>query len=110
MNWIKCVALLGCLAVQLIESARLVEVTPVSGNEEDRKFPEWFKFGAATAAYQIEGGWNEDGRGPSVWDTLTHDHPELVVDRDNGDVAADSYHRFQDDIKALQEVGVSVLG
>uniref|UniRef100_A0A1Q3FP67 Putative beta-glucosidase lactase phlorizinhydrolase n=1 Tax=Culex tarsalis TaxID=7177 RepID=A0A1Q3FP67_CULTA len=69
------------------------------------EFPEWFAFGAATAAYQIEGGWNEDGRGPSVWDTLTHDHPELVVDRENGDVAADSYHRFQEDIKALKQVG-----
>lgn len=70
-------------------------------------FPAWFAFGAATAAYQVEGGWNEDGRGPSVWDTLTHDHPELVVDRSTGDVAADSYHRFQEDVDALKQVGVS---
>uniref|UniRef100_A0A8D8CGY5 Myrosinase 1 n=1 Tax=Culex pipiens TaxID=7175 RepID=A0A8D8CGY5_CULPI len=69
------------------------------------EFPAWFAFGAATAAYQVEGGWNEDGRGASVWDTLTHDHPELVVDQSTGDVAADSYHRFQDDVEALKQVG-----
>ncbi|XP_058443900.1 myrosinase 1-like isoform X2 [Malaya genurostris] len=69
------------------------------------RFPSWFAFGAATAAYQIEGSWNEDGKGPSVWDTLTHRHPELVVDQATGDVAADSYHRFQDDIAALKETG-----
>ncbi|XP_055585759.1 myrosinase 1-like [Uranotaenia lowii] len=71
----------------------------------DKKFPAWFGFGASTAAYQIEGAWNVDGKGPSVWDSLTHKHPELVVDRKTGDVAADSYHRFQEDIAALKEVG-----
>ncbi|XP_058127648.1 myrosinase 1-like [Anopheles ziemanni] len=64
-----------------------------------------FLFGAATAAYQIEGAWNESGRGPSVWDTLTHTHPELVVDGATGDRAADSYHLFQQDIDALSWVG-----
>ncbi|XP_053681595.1 myrosinase 1-like [Sabethes cyaneus] len=71
----------------------------------DKRFPSDFQFGAATAAYQIEGAWNEDGKGASVWDTLTHRHPELVVDRANGDVAADSYYRFQEDIEALKDVG-----
>ncbi|XP_058815937.1 myrosinase 1-like [Topomyia yanbarensis] len=75
------------------------------GNEFAGQFP-FFPFGAATAAYQIEGSWSEDGKGPSVWDTLTHQHPELVVDHATGDVAADSYHRFQEDIAALKEVGM----
>uniref|UniRef100_A0A182W4F7 Beta-glucosidase n=1 Tax=Anopheles minimus TaxID=112268 RepID=A0A182W4F7_9DIPT len=77
------------------------------GNQTDGTphFPELFIFGAATAAYQIEGAWNEDGKGPSVWDTLTHDHPELVVDHATGDRAADSYHRYMSDIDALKTVG-----
>ncbi|XP_055550374.1 myrosinase 1-like [Wyeomyia smithii] len=88
---------------------RLVAVpaAPIGDGVDVRKFPSYFAFGAATAAYQIEGGWNEDGKGASVWDTLTHQHPELVVDRANGDVAADSYHRFREDIAALEEVGFS---
>ncbi|XP_062537023.1 myrosinase 1-like [Armigeres subalbatus] len=71
----------------------------------EKKFPENFAFGAATAAYQIEGAWNIDGKGPSVWDTLTHNHPEAVVNRATGDVACDSYNRYQEDIAALKEVG-----
>ncbi|XP_019545090.3 myrosinase 1 [Aedes albopictus] len=74
-------------------------------NPEDRQFPKTFNFGAATAAYQIEGAWNADGKGPSVWDTLTHNHPDAVVDRATGDIACDSYNRYQEDIAALKEVG-----
>uniref|UniRef100_A0A182ITQ5 beta-glucosidase n=1 Tax=Anopheles atroparvus TaxID=41427 RepID=A0A182ITQ5_ANOAO len=69
------------------------------------QFPPDFLFGAATAAYQIEGAWNESGRGPSVWDTLTHTHPELVVDGATGDRAADSYHRYTSDVGVLASVG-----
>lgn len=69
-------------------------------------FPENFKFGVSTAAYQIEGGWNEDGRGPSIWDTFVHEHPEMIDDRSTGDVAADSYHKFDQDLQALKELKV----
>ncbi|XP_070509064.1 myrosinase 1-like [Chironomus tepperi] len=69
------------------------------------EFPKNFSFGAATAAYQIEGGWQEDGKGPSIWDTFVHDHPDMIADGSNGDVGDDSYHHFMDDIKALKEVG-----
>lgn len=65
-----------------------------------------FKFGAASASYQIEGAWNVDGKTPSIWDTFTHDHPELIKDHSNADVGADSYHLFQKDIDALKEIGV----
>lgn len=74
-----------------------------------KQFPEQFSFGASSAAYQIEGGWNLDGRTPSVWDKFTHEHPELVADHSNGDVSADSYHFFRSDVEALKNVGVKFL-
>ena len=72
-------------------------------------FPKEFSFGASTAAYQIEGGWQDDGKGPSIWDTFTHNHPELIVDHSTADVGPDSYHFYKSDIKALKQVGVNNL-
>ncbi|CAL9778317.1 unnamed protein product [Musa acuminata subsp. burmannicoides] len=69
-------------------------------------FPPDFAFGAASAAYQVEGAWNEAGREPSVWDTLTHDHPEKIADKKNGDVATDSYRRYKDDIEIMKNMGM----
>jgi beta-glucosidase len=63
-------------------------------------YPPGFKFGAATAAYQIEGAWDEDGRGPSIWDTFCRT-PGAVVGGDSGDVACDHYHRWRDDLDLL---------
>ncbi|KAL0908138.1 hypothetical protein M5K25_022612 [Dendrobium thyrsiflorum] len=71
-----------------------------------RTFPPDFVFGAATAAYQIEGAANKGGRGPSIWDTYTHKFPERIADRSNGDVAADSYQRYKDDVNLLKELGM----
>ena len=70
-------------------------------------FPPSFKFGAASASYQIEGAWDEDGRTPSIWDHLTHKNPAYIADSSNGDFAADSYHLYQKDIDALENIGVS---
>lgn len=69
-------------------------------------FPESFKFGASSSAYQVEGAWNEDGKSASTWDTLVHNTPEAIQDGSNADVGPDSYHYFQDDIAALNSVGV----
>jgi beta-glucosidase len=68
-------------------------------------FPEGFLWGAATASYQIEGAVDEDGRGRSIWDTFSHT-PGRVRDGDTGDVAVDHYHRIEQDVALMVELGV----
>jgi beta-glucosidase len=69
-------------------------------------FPPGFTWGAATAAYQIEGAADADGRGQSVWDTFSHT-PGLVHGGDTGDIACDSYHRYPEDVALLASLGLS---
>ncbi len=68
------------------------------------RFPEDFRWGCATAAYQIEGAVKEDGRGPTNWDVFSHT-PGRVFGGDTGDVANDSYHLFAEDTKLLRGWG-----
>ena len=68
-------------------------------------FPAGFTWGAATAAYQIEGATDVDGRGPSVWDTFSHT-PGKVRGGDTGDIACDSYHRYPEDADLLRSLGL----
>ena len=70
-----------------------------------RTFPPSFLFGAATAAYQIEGAAHEDGRTDSIWDVFCR-HPGAVVNSDNGDVACDHYHRYRDDVSMMKDLGL----
>jgi beta-glucosidase len=72
-----------------------------------RRFPADFKWGCATASYQIEGGATEDGRKPSVWDTFSHT-PGKTSQGDTGDVADDSYHLYKDDVQLLKNLGAKV--
>ncbi|WP_157250937.1 GH1 family beta-glucosidase [Nonomuraea typhae] len=65
-----------------------------------------FLWGTATAAYQIEGAVTEDGRGPSIWDTFTHE-PGRIRDGHTGDVACDHYHRTAEDIALMSGLGVN---
>ena len=69
------------------------------------RYPEGFVWGCATAAYQIEGGARDDGRGPSVWDTFSHT-PGKTYHGETGDVADDSYHRYAQDVGLLKDLGV----
>jgi len=64
-----------------------------------------FLWGAATAAYQIEGAWDEDGKGPSIWDTFSHEKGN-VKNNENGDVACDHYHRYKEDVALMKELGL----
>ena len=68
-------------------------------------FPPDFVWGAATSAYQIEGGHDQGGRGESIWDRFSH-APGNVQNDDTGDVACDHYHRFAEDVKLLAELGL----
>lgn len=70
-----------------------------------REFPQGFLWGCATAAYQIEGGARDGGRGPSVWDTFSHT-PGKTHNGDTGDVADDSYHLYKEDVQLLKNLGV----
>jgi beta-glucosidase len=72
----------------------------------DLLFPPGFVWGAATAAYQIEGAAAEDGRGPSIWDTFSRT-PGKVLGGDTGDVACDHYHRYREDVAILADLGVT---
>ncbi|WP_042438999.1 GH1 family beta-glucosidase [Streptacidiphilus albus] len=67
--------------------------------------PASFRWGASTAAYQIEGAAAEDGKGPSVWDTFTA-RPDTVRDGHTGDTACDHYHRYQEDVALLKGLGL----
>src|SRR5690348_15472957 len=88
-------------AAAMIPGKLLAQVRPT-----DLSFPKGFKWGCATAAYQIEGAVKEDGRGPTNWDVFSHT-PGRVFGNENGDVATDSYHRFAEDTQLLKNLGVS---
>lgn len=70
------------------------------------RFPDGFVWGAATAAFQIEGASTEDGRGPSIWDTLCA-RPGAILDGSDGSVACDHYHRWESDLDLLAELGLT---
>lgn len=70
-----------------------------------RSFPARFLWGAATAAYQIEGAWNEDGKGESIWDRFSHT-PGKITNGASGDVACDHYHRWREDLGLMRAIGL----
>jgi beta-glucosidase/6-phospho-beta-glucosidase/beta-galactosidase len=72
----------------------------------NRTFPSYFKFGVATASYQVEGAWNEDGKGENIWDHVCHTNSTFIDNKDNGDVACDSYHKYKEDVQMIKNLGV----
>ncbi len=68
--------------------------------------PDRFVWGVSTAAYQIEGGAQEGGKGPSIWDTFVHE-PGRVATGETGDVACDHYHRYREDVDLMAGLGVN---
>ncbi len=77
-----------------------------SDDSVESVFPKGFYWGAATAAYQIEGAWNEDGKGESIWDHFSHT-PGKIKNRDTGDHACDSYHRWREDIALMRAMNLN---
>ncbi|GLD53683.1 cytosolic beta-glucosidase-like isoform X1 [Lates japonicus] len=69
-------------------------------------FPCDFAWGAGTAAYQIEGGWQADGKGPSIWDTFCHEKGRVFKEQ-NGDVACNSYELWEKDLECIQQLGLT---
>jgi beta-glucosidase len=74
-------------------------------SEASTTFPPAFVWGAATASYQIEGAWDKDGKGESIWDRFSHT-PGRVANGDTGDVACDHYHRWPEDIALMADMGL----
>ncbi len=70
------------------------------------KFPSGFLWGAGTSAFQTEGAWDEEGKGPSIWDHFTHSAVSAGLATDTADVASDSYARWEEDVEALEYLGV----
>src|ERR1044071_4145601 len=70
-----------------------------------RAFPDHFLFGAATAAYQIEGSLLADGAGPSIWHRFSHT-PGRTANNETGDVACDHYRRWKEDVALMRELGL----
>ncbi len=73
---------------------------------ENYVFPRGFVWGAATSAYQIEGAWDKDGKGPSIWDTFAHT-PGKIDGGDTGDIAIDHYHRYQEDVQLAKQLDLT---
>ncbi|KAL4712819.1 hypothetical protein ACJJTC_011889 [Scirpophaga incertulas] len=71
-----------------------------------RKIPDGLMFGAATASYQIEGGWDADGKTENIWDYMTHKNPCVTDDCLNGDIANDSYNQYKRDVEMMRELGL----
>ncbi|MFW9999369.1 MAG: GH1 family beta-glucosidase [Candidatus Hodarchaeota archaeon] len=69
------------------------------------EFSNNFIWGAATASYQIEGAWQEDGKGESIWDDVCH-NTKNIKDQDTGDIACDHYHRYKEDVQIMKNLGL----
>lgn len=99
---------LGASAAFLSHPIRLVAEALDSEPLLARDFGTDFLWGTATAAYQIEGAWNKDGKGPSIWDEFSHRKGKIKTG-ENGDVACDFYHRYPGDLDLLKRMNFDVF-
>ncbi len=80
--------------------------SPATGRGHVRTFPDGFRWGTATASYQVEGAVHDEGRGPSIWDTFS-EAPGNTHNGDNGDIADDFFHRYKEDVALMKSLGVN---
>src|SRR5579859_7543225 len=90
-------------AGSVAEQASTVPGAIAQAEIEAARFPDGFLWGTATAAFQVEGAWNEDGKGESIWDRFTHT-PGKVKGGTNADVACDQYHLYAQDMKMAKQL------
>jgi beta-glucosidase len=100
-------------ACTVSNAARTANSAPMSSghapqfdSSSEVSFPKHFFWGTSTAAYQIEGGWNADGKGESIWDRFTHT-PGKIKNGDTGDIACDSYNRWREDIALMRTMNLN---
>uniref|UniRef100_A0A8C6UNH4 Lactase n=1 Tax=Neogobius melanostomus TaxID=47308 RepID=A0A8C6UNH4_9GOBI len=92
--------LVGC------DAAAMLEDSDISRMYHYAAFPKDFLWGVTSSAYQIEGGWEADGKGASIWDTFTHQKPSSIPENATGDVACNSYSGVQQDLDLIKTLGV----
>ncbi|KAH1020669.1 hypothetical protein HUJ04_010285 [Dendroctonus ponderosae] len=80
----------------------LLVISVIASSQADKQIPQDFLIGAGTSAFQIEGAWNEDGKGESIWDTFLHDKNA----QEKGDIACDSYHKWEEDVANAKALGL----
>jgi beta-glucosidase len=93
------------LAASSLIAGRAVLPGNLFGETSSVSFPTDFLWGMATASYQIEGAWNEDGKGESIWDRYAH-RVGTIKGAATGDVACDSYHRYSEDIAIMKQLNL----
>ncbi|GAB2212724.1 hypothetical protein Droror1_Dr00020705 [Drosera rotundifolia] len=87
--------------------AEFITIQQIKNERDGSRFPVGFLFGTASAAYQYEGAYKADGKGLSNWDVFTHSSGTHVEDGTTGDVATDHYHRYEEDVELMADLGVN---
>jgi len=102
-----CGALLAGKKLAALETAASPQVAGAVSPAEiaSARFPKDFLWGTATSSYQVEGAWNVDGKGESIWDRAAHT-PGKIRDGSNGNVACDQYHRYKEDIAIMKQLNM----
>ncbi|GFP93124.1 furcatin hydrolase [Phtheirospermum japonicum] len=107
-NYFRLFLLLLLFCSSLAKTAAFGYINQLSSFNRS-SFPPGFLFGAASSAYQYEGAAFEGGKGPSSWDTYTHQFPEKIADGSNGDVANNFYNLYKDDVKLMKYIGLDTF-
>jgi beta-glucosidase len=91
----------------LFESKQPTLNIPSTLSEYKRELESTFIWGVSTSAYQTEGGYNLDGKGPSIWDTFTNKNKHKIRDKKNANIACEFYSRYEEDIKLMHSLGIN---